>query len=96
MNVELTNDQFLEYSKTAINECKLFTDKNVRMLFGMSKKTDLTNKAFLGCMNSIFKNYGIRIETVRHSEKVDKKTVTIYSYKIQQEDFSKFQKDPEI
>jgi hypothetical protein len=66
-----------------MRKAKLFTDKNVKLLFGMKKKTVDGTKSFLGFVNSVLNNYGVKIDYKR--VKVNSKLS--YKYFIKQEDF---------
>lgn len=57
------NDVFVENMNKAMKNNKIFTDmKNTRVRFGLNKSIELvSNKQFLGFVNSLFKNYHFKL-----------------------------------
>lgn len=80
----LSQDQLSELQGKITKKSKLFTDKNVQLLFGLKKKTIETSKSFLGFVNSIFNNYGVKIDRKR----IKVKSKLSYNYFIKQENFN--------
>lgn len=77
-------DQFQKLQTKAMTKCKLFTDSNVQMLFGLKKHSTKSVKSFLGFINCVFSNYGIKIA----SKKAMRKCKKVQTYGVVQEDFS--------
>jgi hypothetical protein len=61
----VTKEAFSKLEKKVKTKSKLFVDKNVQLLFGLKKKTINSTKGFLGLMNSILANYGVKIDHKR-------------------------------
>jgi hypothetical protein len=62
------SEDFEDHQSDAIENCKLFTDKATLTLFGKSKTKLDTTKAFLGFVNKILENYGVRIQSHRQGK----------------------------
>jgi hypothetical protein len=82
VDVTVGNKEFVKL-QTKAKKCKLFTDKNVLLLFGFKKRAADSSKSFLGFINSVLSNYGVKIASkrTRCNEK------RCQSYAIVQEDF---------
>jgi hypothetical protein len=75
--------QLQKLQKKVMTKCKLFTDSNVQLLFGFKKQVTQSVKSFLGFVNSVFSNYGIKIA----SKKTRSKGTRAITYVVEQEDF---------
>lgn len=62
---------------------RLFVDKNTYYpLFNLSKKKIVSNKAYLGLINGLFRRYGFVIKCIKKNVKINKKVKKEYSYHI--------------
>jgi hypothetical protein len=76
-------DKLVEKSKT---KCDIFTDKTISALFEKNKKDVLptltTNKKFIGHINTILKNYGIKIQSIRYGKHNKKSKYVIHKFNL--------------
>ena len=82
----LKSDKFKEKCEEALEECKLFNDKSVLPLFEMKKTNLKTQKSIMGFINSVLKNYGIKIKSIQTNKRDENKKL-IMKYEIEQENF---------
>lgn len=69
----LEKNIFAKNKDKCINQSKIFTDKSVRLLFKLKKfDEDSSNKKFLGYINSLLSDYGIKIYCKKHGNKTNK------------------------
>ncbi len=81
-NVYLSKDQFDKLIVESKVKCKLFAlDGSV--LFGTKKCDLVTRKSYIGFVNSILKEYEIRIKLNKSNKKVRNNVITSYSYFIE-------------
>lgn len=65
----LSATEFETYKDNSLKKSKLFTNKEVLTMFGKRKQNLTSNKSFLGFVNSLLDNYGIKIKTVQVSDR---------------------------
>lgn len=63
--ISINKIEFDKNKNICIKKCKIFTNKDILTLFKMNKKTITSMKSFLGFVNSILSNYGIKINYER-------------------------------
>jgi len=78
----LTREQF-ELNKEEVKENVLFKNQDYSLpLFNMKKKKIITNKAFLGFINTILDNYGLAISQKRKTLEKNENMIVFYCLKI--------------
>ncbi len=86
-NKIIDGEKFNKLCEKVKTDCILFTDVSSMPLFGLKKTALNTQKGFIYFINTIFKNYGIKIKSVQTSER-DKNKKKIMNYSLVQEDFN--------
>lgn len=89
--VRIHKDDWFKRTELAKKKSKLFNDKTVLALFGRKKTAITSNKSLLGFVNTILKNYGMKIASI----KVGQDKVLHYELNIQNLMESKFEHDNE-
>jgi hypothetical protein len=85
----LTREQF-ELNKENIKENVLFKNQDYSLpLFNMKKKKIITNKAFLGFINTVLDNYGLAIGQKRKTLEKNENMIVFYCLKIDK-NYSKY------
>lgn len=91
-NAKIEGDEWEKLVEKSKTKCDIFTDKTIMTLFEKCKKNVLptltTHKKFIGYINSVLKNYGIKIQKTSYGK--DKKKSYIVIKKI---DLMKFNED---
>jgi hypothetical protein len=84
-NLILDRETFVENMEKSVKNCKIFKDViDCEFLFGVKSKQVKTVKAFIGFVNSIFKNWGLNINFIKTAmrDTQTKKFMNIYTYSL--------------
>lgn len=78
---KIEKEIFIENMKKVLNECEIFINsKKCEPLFEFKKGKINTVKSFLGCINTVLKQYGVQIKLSRKNKKVKGKFISINFY----------------
>lgn len=61
-SISVEKDDFLANKESCILKCPIFIDKNIKLLFDVKPYKDKSNKNFIGYVNTLLANYGIKIK----------------------------------
>ena len=86
MSILLDKDTFTKNLEIISTDKELFGSEKNRILFGFNKNTNKTVKSYMGFLNSVLKNWGIKINSLKKNKKIRNKVTKIYNYKLDYED----------
>lgn len=85
-DAKIDGDEWAKLVEKSKTKCDIFTDKTIMTLFEKSKKNVLptltTDKKFIGYINSVLKNYGIKIQKASYGKDKKKSNISIYKFNL--------------